>query len=658
MSSPRPASRRPLELLAPAKNSDYGIAAIDHGADAVYIGGPAFGARAGAGNSVADIERLAAYAHRFDARVLVALNTILTDEELEEAGRLVWQCYEAGADALIVQDMGLLEIDLPPIQLHASTQCDIRTPAKARFLQDAGFSQIVLARELTLGQIEAIAAQTDAVLEFFIHGALCVAFSGQCYISQAHTGRSANRGECSQACRLPYTLQDAQGNTIASDKHLLSVKDNDQSENLRALIDAGITSFKIEGRLKDLSYVKNITAHYRQLLDGILETLPAEAACHRASLGHSHYTFTPRPAKTFNRGATDYFVQGRKADIGAFDTPKFAGLPIGTVTALGERCFEVALDADEDEGSQETLNNGDGLSYYDADGKLGGLRVNRVDGNTVYPAEATPGPGIGTKLYRNRDQAFERLLEKPSAERHIPITMTLRRIEAENEEGSSSAGLRLTLTDERGRQGCAEYRQPTEPARDTTRALESLRSGLSRLGGSLFRLRSPEDLKIELDPPCFLPASAINALRREAIEALETTHREAWQRPPRRAALQPPAPYPENELSYLGNVLNRRARDFYTRHGVQIIAAAFEAGEAATATGEISLMITKHCLRYSYNLCPKQVKGIRPEPMTLINGKERLTLRFDCKPCEMHVIGQRKSPRVFRIHPTPADKTP
>ncbi len=654
MSSPRPAPRRPfeplepLELLAPAKNLEYGIAAFDHGADAVYIGGPAFGARAGAGNSIADIERLATYAHRFDARVLVALNTILTDEEIEEARTLIHQIYDAGADALIVQDMGLLELDLPPIQLHASTQCDIRTPAKARFLQDAGFSQIVLARELTLKQIEAIATQTDVILEFFIHGALCVAFSGQCYISHAHTGRSANRGECSQACRLPYTLQGPQGEIIASDKHLLSMKDNDQSENLRALIDAGITSFKIEGRLKDLSYVKNITAHYRQLLDGILETLPAEYACRRASLGHSTYTFTPRPAKTFNRGATDYFVQGRKTDIGAFDTPKFAGRPIGTVTALGERRFEVALDADEDEGSQETLHNGDGLSYYDADGKLGGLRVNRVDGNTIHPAEATPGLTIGTTLYRNRDQAFERLLEKPSAERRIALRMALTAL-------PENKGLRLTLTDESGLQAFTEYCGPMEPARDPARALEALRSGLGKLGGTNYRLTRPEDLHIAHDTPCFLPAATINALRRDALEALDAARRNAWKRPPRARTIQPPVPYPENELSYLANVLNRHARAFYTRHGVTLIDAAYEAGEE---NGEVSLMITKHCLRYSYNLCPKQVKGIRPEPMTLINGKERLTLRFDCKPCEMHVIGQRKTPRVIRIQPTPADKTP
>jgi len=362
------ASRKVLELLSPAKNAEFGMAAIDHGADAVYIGGPAFGARASAENGVADIAKLAAHAHRYNAKVFVALNTILRDDELEGARHIAWQLYDAGADALIVQDMGLLEIDLPPIQLHASTQTDIRHADKARFLQDVGFSQIVLARELSLTQIKSIAAKTDLNLEFFIHGALCVAYSGQCYISHAHTGRSANRGECSQACRLPYTLTDPTGAIVAHEQHLLSMKDNDQSANLRALADAGISSFKIEGRLKDLSYVKNITAHYRQLLDEIMEDAPEYR---RASSGRSTYTFEPQPEKTFNRGATDYFVNDRKADIGAFDTPKFSGTEVGTVASIGHQWFDVE--------ATEELHNGDGLSFFDIDQDLVGLRVNRVE---------------------------------------------------------------------------------------------------------------------------------------------------------------------------------------------------------------------------------------------------------------------------------------
>jgi collagenase-like PrtC family protease len=363
------APRQSLELLAPARDADIGIAAIDHGADAVYIGGPDFGARANAGNTVADIERLARHAHRYHAKIFVTLNTILRDDELEPARRLVWQLHEAGADALIVQDMGLLELDLPPIQLHASTQTDIRTPEKARFLQDVGFSQMVLARELSLQQIQAIRAQVQhAALEFFVHGALCVAYSGQCFISHAHTGRSANRGNCSQECRLPYTVTDGQGRIVAHDKHVLSLKDNNQSANLRALVDAGISSFKIEGRYKDLGYVKNVTAHYRQLIDALMEE---DAGLTRSSSGRTTVFFTPDPDRNFNRQATDYFVNGRKEDIGAFDTPKHAGLALGEVQRLGADHFDVLLA----EGA-DALNNGDGVTWWDLQQELCGVQVN------------------------------------------------------------------------------------------------------------------------------------------------------------------------------------------------------------------------------------------------------------------------------------------
>src|SRR5487761_2106683 len=343
-----------LELLAPAKTAAIGREAILHGADAVYIGGPNFGARDKAGNSIADIAELVAFAHRFHARIFVTLNTILHDAELDAARQLAWQFYDAGVDALIVQDMGLLELDLPPIDLHASTQCDIRTPEKARFLADVGFSQIVLARELTIREIAGVraAVPADTVIEHFIHGALCVAYSCQCNISHAHSGRSANRGDCSQACRLPYTLNDAQGRVVAYDKHLLSVKDNNQSDNLRALIAAGVRCFKIEGRYKDAGYVKNITGHYRQLLDEILHE---RSDLRAASSGTTKLLFTPNPDKTFHRGSTDYFSNGRQADIGAFDTPTFIGLELGYVTQLGDTWFEM--------DSNEELANSDGLNY-------------------------------------------------------------------------------------------------------------------------------------------------------------------------------------------------------------------------------------------------------------------------------------------------------
>jgi putative protease len=633
-----------LELLAPARNAEIAIEAIRHGADAVYIGGPAFGARHDAGNSVADIERLAAYAHRFHAKIFVTLNTIFHDDEIEQARRLAWQVYEAGADALIVQDMGLLEVDLPPIQLHASTQTDIRTPQKAKFLADAGFSQMVLARELSLPEIRAIHAKvgdgdTAPILEFFIHGALCVAFSGQCYISHAHTGRSANRGECSQACRLPYNLEDKQGRIVAFDKHLLSMKDNDQSANLRALADAGIRSFKIEGRLKDVAYVKNTTAHYRQLLDRIIEESPQQYS--RASSGQCSFTFTPRPEKTFNRGATDYFVNGRNAGIAAFDTPSFAGAASGTVTRIGPDWFEV--------DSEEEFANGDGISYLSRGRKLAGLRINVAERvrqhQRLFPNEMPDDPeGFkpGIEIHRNRDQAFERLLEKESAARHIGVLVEL---------AETSDGFALTLKDEDGIEACATIAHGKEPAKNPERALAAVGESLGKLGATDFKATG---VNVALAQAWFLPASTINALRRDAVEKLIAAREAARPRPRRAPPLEPPAIYPERELSYLANVLNSRARSFYKRHGVEMIADAYEAD---TTPGEVSLMITKHCLRYSHSLCPKEakgwVKGVNAEPMVLVNGKERLTLRFDCKACEMHVVGKMKKHRRISIVPVP-----
>jgi len=623
----------PLELLAPAKNADFGMEAIVHGADAVYIGGPAFGARANAGNSIEDIARLSEFAHRYNARVLVALNTILQDDELEGARRLAWQCYEAGADALILQDMGLLELDLPPIQLHASTQTDIRSAEKARFLQDVGFSQIVLARELDLAQIRKISSQTDIALEFFVHGALCVAYSGQCYISHAHTGRSANRGDCSQACRLPYDLENEAGEVIASDKHLLSMKDNDQSANLLALAQAGITSFKIEGRLKDLSYVKNITAHYRTLLDGIIAEHPEFT---RSSAGRSTFFFTPQPEKTFNRGATDYFVHGRSEGgvnaVGAFDTPAFSGPAIGKVVRLGKGWFEVE--------SAEALHNGDGLAFFDSHGELVGLRLNTAEktGNAwrCTPNEVPDDLAVGTAIHRNRDQEFERILEKKSAERRVGVRMVF---------AETPTGFALTVTDETGVVVSIPLDHAKEAAQNGERALAGLQESLAKLGNTLY---VADSIELQLTQPWFLPAGTINALRREAVDALDTARDAAYQRPPRDEAVSPPALYPEVELTYLGNVFNRKAKEFYVKHGVELIDEAYEADQEK---GAVSLMITKHCLRHSFNLCPKEVKGLKPDPLTLVNNGERLTLKFDCVKCEMHVVGKMRKNRAISLVP-------
>ncbi len=627
-----------LELLSPARTADIGIEAINHGADAVYIGGPSFGARSTADNSVQDIARLVQHAHRFHSRIFVTLNTILRDDELEPARQLAWQLYDAGVDALIVQDMGLLELDLPPIQLHASTQTDIRTPEKAKFLQDAGLSQIVLARELTLPQIAAIRDAIDTertILEFFVHGALCVAYSGQCYISHAHTGRSANRGDCSQACRLPYEVKDSAGRIVAHDKHVLSMKDNNQSDNLRALIDAGCRSFKIEGRYKDMAYVKNITAHYRRLFDEILTERPELA---RASHGQATFSFTPDPNQNFNREFTDYFVQGRKEDIGAFDTPKNPGQPIGWVHKVAADHLELSCD-----DPANVLSNGDGLCYYDLQKELVGLQINRVEAQAspglwkLWPKDPMAGfkdLRKGVQVNRNRDMRWVRTLEKKSAERRIGVWLKL---------SETADGLALTLTDEAGFTGSAPLAMAWQAPKDPATADDKLQAQLAKLGDTIF---APLQAQLDLARPWFVPPSQLNALRRGAVAALEAARVQGLQRLPRAVPAEPPTPYPEDTLSYLANVFNDKARQFYARHGVQVIAAAYEAQEE---TGEVSLMITKHCVRYSLSLCPKQAKGvtgvqgtIRAEPLQLINGKEKLTLRFDCKPCEMHVVGKIK----------------
>ncbi|MDO9466030.1 MAG: U32 family peptidase [Thiobacillus sp.] len=625
-----------LELLAPARDADIGIEAVNHGADAVYIGGPSFGARAAASNDIADIARLVQHAHRFNARVFVTLNTILTDDELEPARQQIWQLYDAGVDALIIQDMGLLELDLPPIQLHASTQTDIRTPEKARFLQDVGLNQIVLARELDLEQIAAIRAATrpETTLEFFVHGALCVAYSGQCYISHAHTGRSANRGDCSQACRLPYQVTDIEGRIVAHDKHVLSMKDNNQSDNIEALIDAGIRSFKIEGRYKDMGYVKNITAHYRTLLDELIERRPEFA---RASSGRTTFAFTPDPNQNFNREFTDYFVGGRKEDIGAFDTPKNPGLPVGYVSKVGDKWVELQTDSPD-----IVLNNGDGLCYYTLQKDLAGLAINRAEkqGAGVWrvfpkdPMTSFKDLRAGTLVNRNRDMNWTRLLDKASSERRIGVWLRL---------DQTDTGFALTLTDEDGNTTTAEAAHARESAKDAAKAETTLREHLGKLGTTPFAAMG---IALELSQPWFVPASFLNALRRDAVAALEAARAAAYVRPERAMPVEPAAVYPEDTLSYLANVYNHKACDFYAKHGVQVIAAAYESHEE---TGEVSLMITKHCVRFSLSLCPKQAKGVtgvqgtvRAAPLTLINGSEKLTLRFDCKACEMHVVGKLK----------------
>lgn len=617
-----------LELLSPARDTAIAREAILHGADAVYIGGPGFGARHNAGNSLQDLAELVPFAHRYGAKIFVTLNTILHDNELEPARRMIHDLYQVGVDALIVQDMGVMELDIPPIEIHASTQCDIRSVEKAKFLSDAGFSQIVLARELNLNQIRAIHENVDATIEFFIHGALCVAYSGQCNISHAQTGRSANRGDCSQACRLPYTLKDDQGRVVAYEKHLLSMKDNDQSANLAALVDAGVRSFKIEGRYKDMSYVKNITAYYRQLLD---ELMQQRTDLVRASAGVTSHFFIPSPDKTFHRGSTDYFVNERKIDIGAFDSPKYIGLPVGEVLKVGKDFLDVNV--------SDSLTNGDGLNVL-IKREIVGFRANTVEktGNNQYRVWPNEMPETlknvrpNHLLNRNLDHNWQQALTKTSSERRVAVDLEL---------SGWQEQLVLTITSEEGVSVSKTLDGQFEVANNPEKAYSSLRDSLAKLGQTMYQAR-----KVDLNLPAalFIPNSQLNQLRRDVIDELTEARLQQYQRGMRKPVTVPAPVYPEEHLTFLANVYNHKAREFYQRYGVKLIDAAYEAHEEK---GEVPVMITKHCLRFAFNLCPKQAKGSvkswKATPMQLVHQDEVLTLKFDCKPCEMHVIGKMKN---------------
>ena len=625
-----------LELLSPARDATIAKEAILHGADAVYIGGPSFGARHNASNSLSDIAGLVEFAHLFHAKVFVTINTILHDDELEPAQQLICQLYEVGVDAVIVQDLGVMEMNLPPIELHASTQTDIRTLEKAKFLSQAGFSQLVLARELNLQEIREISQNVDSAIEFFIHGALCVAFSGQCNISHAQTGRSANRGDCSQACRLPYTLKDDEGRVVAYDKHLLSMKDNNQSANLRDLVDAGVRSFKIEGRYKDMLYVKNITAYYRQQLDQILLERPELA---RSSSGFTEHFFAPDPDKTFHRGSTDYFVSERKVDIGAFDSPKFIGLPVGEILGIGRNDISVQ--------TTEPLANGDGLNVlykrevigfrantvqqvceYEQDGQM--IRQYRVVPNDMRAELKELRPPY--QLNRNMDHNWQHALQKKSAERRVLVDWQLQLDEQQ---------LTLTATSEEGVSVSLQHSGPFTLAADGKQAIAQIKDTLSKLGTTMYHAQK---INVQTEQAWFVPNSQLKSLRRDAIEALTAARIAAHPKGFRKPVSDPAPVYPESHLTFLANVYNEKARAFYHRYGVQLIDAAYEAHEEA---GDVPVMITKHCLRFSFNLCPKQAKGVtgvrtKVSDMQLIHGDEVLTLKFDCKPCEMHIIGKMK----------------
>lgn len=606
---------RIIELLSPAKNLECGIEAIKHGADAVYIGAGRFGARQAAGNSVDDIAELASFAHFYGARVYVTVNTILKDSELADAEKLIWQLYEAGADALLVQDMAVLRMKLPPIALHASTQCDVRSVDKVRFLADCGFTRVVLARELSLDEIRIIhQACPDVELECFVHGALCVSFSGQCYASQYCFGRSANRGECAQFCRLKFDLLDADNNLIVKGKHLLSLRDMNRMENLEELMDAGVCSFKIEGRLKEASYVKNVTAAYRQALDKVLERRQEYM---RASSGHSDILFTPNVNKSFNRGFTDYFLKDSQSIIWSPDTPKSTGELMGQVRVVGRGWITLS--------GTKAFSNGDGLCFIGQDGELKGYRVNRVENGRIFlylENGNMPSIKAGTNIYRNYDQEFEKTLAKESAIRKIPVDILLEEI---------PDGYRLSMTDVDDNEVYEICNWQKENAR--TPQESNIRTQLGKLGNTRFEARQ---IELKLEGERFIPSSLLSDMRRKVSLELEKKRMDSYVRPQKGKPMADTSVYPVKELTYLGNVMNSQARTFYSDHGVQRIDDAFEQTVPASAV----IMFCRHCIKRSLGICPKtrkiDIKVHEPLRLQLQDGR-RFTLGFDCSHCIMKV---------------------
>ena len=620
-----------LELLAPAKNLDCGIAAIDHGADAVYIGAPRFGARSAAGNSLEDISRLCDYAHPFGVKVYVTVNTILYDDELDDTRQLLQDLQTIGVDAVLVQDMGIQELSSSFLfpRLHASTQTDNRTPEKVRWLRDLGFKRVVLARELSVEEISEIHREVpDVELEVFVHGALCVSYSGICYASQYCFGRSANRGECAQFCRMKFSLVDSEGREVEHDRYLLSLKDLNQSDHLQELIEAGATSFKIEGRLKDVGYVKNVTAAYSQRLNAIIRRYPDKYR--RSSSGECRYTFTPDLRKTFNRGYTTYFLHGRQPDIASFDTPKAMGEFVGTVKELRGDSFNVA--------GISSFANGDGLCFVNDDRQLEGFRANRVQGNRIWPYRMPRGIRPGMRLYRNSDQEFERVLSKSSSERRIPIRLALRAVDdgfelsvlSRNEErgtrneNTSSPEIMVHI--------CAEHIQAQKPPH------ENIIRQLSKLGDTIYTC---SDVDIPADFNYFIPNSLLSDMRRSMVDLLSrSVECGVWNENSSAAesahdsnltphsTLHTPRQY---DHPYLYNISNRLSQQFY---------GTTEKTAYELKGGKGPIMQCRHCIRYSLGYCVKH-GGQHPtwhEPLSLVLGDgRRFRLEFDCKHCQMNV---------------------
>lgn len=605
--------KRCIELLAPARDANVALQAIKCGADAVYMGAENFGARASAGNSVEDIAQVVEFAHKYGARVYVTINTIIFDNELDAVEQLIWRLYEVGVDALIVQDMSLLRMKLPPIELHASTQCDIRDVAKARFLQEIGFSQIVVARELSLKEINEIYKGIDVPIEAFVHGALCVSYSGDCQASCIAMGRSANRGECAQMCRLPYTLYDGAGNVLIADKHLLSLRDMNRSDYIKEMLEAGVSSFKIEGRLKDVGYVKNIVAYYRNKIDEVISQNP-ERYC-RASYGKSLLNFEPLPEKSFNRGFTSYFLNGKHSSIASIDTPKSIGARVAVVKHCRGNELVVAL--------EETLANGDGLGYFNSKGEFCGFRLNRISGNKLYPASKVDLK-VGTILYRNSDKAWiDKMHDEVGVSRVIELKMHLQQHDGK---------LILTVEDERGCKVNVVFDASHDIAQ--TPQEEARKRVLKKLGNTIYTVASIKDDWGNV----FIPASKLTDLRRKAIDALDEQWKNVDRRNHRRMENANCMLPQGNKLSYHDNVANRLAEEFYRQHGATTIERAVEVDQKA-AGREIVVMTTRYCLRREMGYCLKTSQGARwKSPLHITSANHRFRLDFDCSKCEMKVV--------------------
>ena len=606
-----------LELLAPAKDAESGILAINHGADAVYIGAPSFSARAAAGCSIDDISRLINYAGLFSAKVYVALNTILFDDELPEACRLIEKLYEAGADAIIIQDMGLLECNLPPVALHASTQTHNNSPEKIEFLASAGISRIILARELGLSSIQAIRKLNPEVeLEAFVHGSLCVSYSGRCHFSQVVAGRSGNRGICAQPCRSSYDIINRNGDIVVRDRHVLSIKDLNRTEYISEMAEAGITSFKIEGRLKDSAYIKNITAWYRRHLDKIIEN---SNLYKRSSEGSTEFYFNPDPEKTFNRGYTTYFLNNREK-IGTPSTQKSMGKYMGNVARIRGR--EIMID------TVFEISNGDGLCYTEPDGKLCGFLVNRVNGFWVLPNKAL-SIKEGTPVYRNHDHAFLNTLSAETSRRSIDIVLRLY---------ENNGRYTLEATDEAGLSVNIISLSDIVPAKNKERASDIIREQFSKTGGSIFKVK---DIIIDLEEIPFLPISELNRLRREAVEQLTEIRQK---KDKSRYVTEKQAvfkDYFKDSLDYRANVSNDKAREFYLKRGVKNIEPALELVPADGISRTI--MTTRYCIRFENGRCPRNNSeteipdDLWKEPLYIKDLTNAFSVHFDCSRCEMTI---------------------